>query len=62
MFEFYNFFFIKKCKVHASPYRYHAAYIGACVLSNSATYDKSRLSREEWRKNGAESVRKWIKS
>lgn len=46
-------------KVHASPYRYHAAFLGACVLSNSTTYEQSKISRDEWRTNGAETVRKW---
>lgn len=46
-------------KVHASPYRYHAAYLGACVLSNSPTYDQSKIARDDWRTGGADAVRKW---
>jgi len=46
-------------KVHASPYRYHASYIGACVLSDSSTYDQSKIRLQEWTANGVDAVRKW---
>ncbi|XP_042889059.1 uncharacterized protein LOC122264288 isoform X2 [Penaeus japonicus] len=46
-------------KVHASPYRYHAAYIGACVLAESPGFVQSRVTREEWNKQGAAALRKW---
>ncbi|XP_069949380.1 uncharacterized protein [Cherax quadricarinatus] len=46
-------------KVHASPYRYHAAYIGACVLAESPAFVQSRISREDWNKQGNAVLRKW---
>lgn len=46
-------------KVHASPYRYHAAYIGACVLAESPGFVQSRVTREEWNKQGPAALRKW---
>ncbi|XP_042211572.1 uncharacterized protein LOC121858983 [Homarus americanus] len=46
-------------KVHASPYRYHAAYIGACVLAESPAFAQSRISREDWNKHGNAALRKW---
>ncbi|KAG7174742.1 Actin-2-like 4 [Homarus americanus] len=46
-------------QVHASPYRYHAAYIGACVLAESPAFAQSRISREDWNKHGNAALRKW---
>ncbi|XP_063887293.1 serine-rich adhesin for platelets-like isoform X2 [Scylla paramamosain] len=46
-------------KVHASPYRYHAAYIGACVLAESPAFTQSRISQEDWNKHGNSTLRKW---
>jgi len=46
-------------KVHASPYRYHASYIGACLLGASPAFDQSKIRLNEWKANGLNSVRKW---
>ncbi|MCL4141281.1 UNVERIFIED_CONTAM: hypothetical protein GTU68_036182 [Idotea baltica] len=46
-------------KVHASPYRYHAAYIGACVLAESPAFAQSKITKEEWTKQGNSALRKW---
>ncbi|XP_046406076.1 uncharacterized protein LOC124171003 isoform X2 [Ischnura elegans] len=46
-------------KVHASPYRYHAAYIGACVLAISDQVSELTVRRQEWMKSGADLLRKW---
>lgn len=46
-------------KVHASPYRYHAAYIGACVLAESPAFTQSRITQEDWNKHGNATLRKW---
>ena len=46
-------------QVHASPYRYHASYIGACALSNSSSFDQSKITREEWSASGDKTVIKW---
>lgn len=35
-------------KVHASPHRYHAAYLGACSHSQSPAYQKTRITRSDW--------------
>ncbi|XP_076064584.1 uncharacterized protein LOC143038846 [Oratosquilla oratoria] len=46
-------------KVHCSPHRYHAAYLGACVLAESNAFQQSKITREEWNKYGNASIRKW---
>ncbi|XP_071453407.1 uncharacterized protein [Hetaerina americana] len=46
-------------KVHASPYRYHAAYIGASVLANSEQVSELTVKRQEWIKSGYEVLSKW---
>ncbi|XP_066965937.1 uncharacterized protein [Macrobrachium rosenbergii] len=46
-------------KVHASPYRYHAAYIGACVLAESPAFTQSKITREDWNKHGNAALKKW---
>lgn len=45
--------------MHASPYRYHAAYIGACVLANSPGVDRMKITKSEWQTNGAKALTKW---
>ncbi len=35
-------------RVHASPYRYHASYIGATVHANSTAFKQTKLTRDEW--------------
>ncbi|XP_052132154.1 actin-like [Frankliniella occidentalis] len=47
-------------KVHASPYRYHAAYLGACVLANSSGVQEMSLTREEFNRDGGKLLRPWI--
>ena len=37
-----------KPRVHASPYRYHASYIGATVHANNTAFKQTKLTREEW--------------
>ena len=37
-----------KIKVHGSPYRYHSAFLGACVLANSSAYAHSKMDRDDW--------------
>ncbi|CAB3377644.1 Hypothetical predicted protein [Cloeon dipterum] len=46
-------------KVHASPYRYHASFIGACVLANSPEVDRLKISKCEWQSSGTKSLSKW---
>jgi len=46
-------------KVHVSPYRYHAAYIGACTLALKDGYSQSIITKENWTKNGNAALRKW---
>jgi len=46
-------------KVHASPYSYHAAYLGGCVLAESPAFIQSRITREDWSKHGNMALRKW---
>lgn len=47
-------------KVHASPYRYHAAYLGACVLANSSGVQEMCLTKEEYSRDGGKLLRPWI--
>jgi len=35
-------------KVHASPYRYHAAFLGASSHVSSPAYNSSKIRREDW--------------
>ena len=37
-----------KPRVHGSPYRYHASYIGATVHANSTAFKQTKLTRDEW--------------
>ena len=37
-----------KPRVHASPYRYHAAYLGACVHANTEAYEETKVKRRDW--------------
>ncbi|XP_059468680.1 uncharacterized protein LOC132192643 [Neocloeon triangulifer] len=46
-------------KVHSSPYRYHASYIGACVLANSPGVDQVKITKGEWQSAGAKALTKW---
>uniref|UniRef100_T1ILG7 PH domain-containing protein n=1 Tax=Strigamia maritima TaxID=126957 RepID=T1ILG7_STRMM len=46
-------------KVHASPYRYHSAYLGACILASSPSFQEAKISYDDWKQNGAQSLRKW---
>ena len=48
-----------KPRVHASPYRYHAAYLGACVHAVSDAYQNTRVTRGEWFAAGAKLDRYW---
>ena len=34
--------------VHASPYRYHAAYIGACVNAASPVFNQTKITRSDF--------------
>ena len=34
--------------VHASPYRYHAAYIGACVNAASTAFNQTKITRNDF--------------
>ncbi|KAJ1521565.1 hypothetical protein ONE63_003221 [Megalurothrips usitatus] len=47
-------------KVHASPYRYHAAYLGACVLANSSGVQEMCLTKDEYNRDGGKLLRPWI--
>jgi actin-related protein len=47
-------------RVHASPYRYHAAFLGACAHAISPAYVSSRISREQWVAGKADVVNAWV--
>ena len=35
-------------KVHASPYRYHAAFLGACQHATTEEFHKNKIKRRDW--------------
>ena len=40
-------------QVHASGYRYHAAYLGAAVVAASDRFQQQAVTRAIWRRHGA---------
>lgn len=46
-------------EVHASPQRYHAAYLGACSVAGMPQFQDMAISQDEWRRDGARAFRKW---
>ena len=48
-----------KPRVHASPYRYHAAYLGAVVHAASDAFRKTRVTKSEWLSGEAKVDRTW---
>ncbi|XP_076304014.1 uncharacterized protein LOC143222053 isoform X3 [Tachypleus tridentatus] len=46
-------------KVHASPYRYHMAYLGACQLAASDGFEEACASADEWSEKGSECLKRW---
>jgi len=46
-------------QVHASPHRYHAAYIGACMLARLPNFRQSCVTRKEWNSSRNKSMKKW---
>ena len=48
-----------KPRVHASPYRYHAAYLGACVHAGSDAYEKTKIRRKDWPTDGLRPEKLW---
>lgn len=48
-----------KPRVHASPYRYHAAYLGACLHATSAEYKSVRITQNDWITRGNKIEKLW---
>ena len=46
-------------QVHAAPNRFHAAYLGACSVASMPQFKGMAISRDEWRREGARSFKKW---
>ncbi|KAG1658682.1 actin [Nymphon striatum] len=46
-------------KVHSSPYRYHASYIGACILASNDEFQQIMVSSAEWKQSGNACLSKW---
>ncbi|XP_060557148.1 uncharacterized protein LOC132717647 [Ruditapes philippinarum] len=46
-------------EVHASPQRYHSAYIGACAVASMDVFEMSCVSADEWKKMGVKACKKW---
>ncbi len=47
-------------RVHASPYRYHAAFLGASVHAASPAYEQSRVTREQWQQGKIDVAKMWV--
>ncbi|XP_052824809.1 uncharacterized protein LOC106882864 isoform X3 [Octopus bimaculoides] len=47
-------------QVHSSPQRYHAAYIGACILSALPEFQNHCILANEWKREGTRAFQKWI--
>ncbi|XP_029638426.1 uncharacterized protein LOC115213538 isoform X3 [Octopus sinensis] len=47
-------------QVHSSPQRYHAAYIGACILSALPEFQNHCILANEWKRDGTRAFQKWI--
>ena len=43
-------------KVHASPYRYHAAFLGACYHANTTQFHQDKIKRQDWVSGHAKNV------
>ncbi|XP_064633921.1 uncharacterized protein LOC135491742 isoform X2 [Lineus longissimus] len=50
----------KSCvvEVHASPHRYHAAYIGACIQAGLDGFEQSCITLKEWKNNPQDCLRR----
>ncbi|XP_054721979.1 uncharacterized protein LOC129231640 [Uloborus diversus] len=46
-------------KVHASPYRCHMSYIGACQIALGDKFDDICITKQMWKKEGNTCVKKW---
>nr|XP_042911412.1 actin [Parasteatoda tepidariorum] len=46
-------------KVHASPYRYHMSYIGACQIALEQKFENLCLTKKIWKKEGNSCVKMW---
>ena len=46
-------------QVHASPQRYHSAFIGASALANLQEFEQACITSDEWRETGPACLRKW---
>ena len=47
-------------RVHASPYRYHAAFLGASAHATSPAYQATKITRAQWIKGNADVASTWV--
>ena len=47
-------------RVHASPYRYHAAFLGACAHATSPAYDLTKITRNQWNQGNTDVATAWV--
>lgn len=47
-------------RVHASPYRYHAAFLGACAHATSKDYERTRITRAQWKARNVDVAKSWV--
>lgn len=48
-----------KIEVHASPYRLHMAYIGACTMASTGAFDRQCVTYAQWRTSPEECYKSW---
>ena len=47
-------------RVHASPYRYHAAFLGASAHAASPAFKETKITRNQWITGKADVAKSWI--
>ena len=47
-------------RVHASPYRYHAAFLGACAHATTKGYERTRVTRVQWIERNTDVAKAWV--
>ncbi|XP_022669655.1 uncharacterized protein LOC111253835 isoform X2 [Varroa destructor] len=48
-----------KVEVHASPYRLHMAYIGACTMASTGAFDRQCITYSQWRSGPDDCYKSW---
>lgn len=49
-------------RVNAEPYRYHSAFVGACMLGESPEFEQVCLWKKDWQERGDSILKEWAHS